>query len=52
MTDLMDLLEMELTDEAAKKEKMDPANQKKAPEVTGKKGRRNSTVTMPVAAEG
>ena len=33
MTDLMDLLEMELTDEAAKKEKMDPANQKKAPEV-------------------
>jgi hypothetical protein len=34
MTDLMDLLEMELTDEAAKKEKMDPANAKKAPEVS------------------
>jgi len=29
----MDLLEMELTDEAAKKEKMDPANAKKVPEV-------------------
>jgi len=32
MTDLMDLLETELTDEAAKKEKMDPANVKKGPE--------------------
>merc|ERR1711968_118995 len=32
MTDLMDLLEMELTDEIAKKEKMDPANAKKGPE--------------------
>merc|ERR1711968_210120 len=32
MTDLMDLLEMELTDELAKKEKMNPANAKKLPE--------------------
>lgn len=32
MTDLMDLLEMELTDEATKKELMDPANAKKPPE--------------------
>ena len=32
MTDLMDLLEMELTDEATKKEMRDPANPKKPPE--------------------
>ena len=41
MTDLMDLLEMELTDEAAKKEKMDPANQKKGPEVQFANPKRN-----------